>query len=414
MTKPGKSIADDIFAGVESVTKEWTKQRKAEERRSSARWRRAYIGAPRYTVKDAAWHVMERPYLQASANDTLPATARQVMYAARPQIQKDTGRQLDDQYFTQVLLPDYIEDHGVDWDVVFDDRGHFTEPHTKRTIGLGTLSVRHYLSKVSNIDFAKPSFAQAKLETNGPQGCYGAVLFVEKEGFLPLFSAVQIEKRFDVGVMSTKGMSVTAARQLVDEICGDHDIPLLLLHDFDKSGFSIAGTFQRDTRRYTFQNEIEIIDLGLRIADIHGLQSEPAFDKGSAEKRRWNLRQNGAKPEEIEFLLTQRVELNAMASDQLVGFVESKLTECGVQKIVPEKEHLAEAFRLFKRGRYIEKMVEEELKKLTDPESAVPDDLEQAVQKILAEHPEMRWIDAVRQLVPGEGEEQPAEGEAAP
>jgi hypothetical protein len=103
-----------------------------------------------------------------------------------------------------------------------------------------------------------------------------------------------------------------------------------------------------------------------------------------------------------------------MASDQLVAFVERKLTECGVQKIVPEKEHLAEAFRLFKRGRYIEKMVEEELKKLTDPESAVPDDLEQAVQKILAEHPEMRWIDAVRQLVPGEGEEQPAEGEAAP
>src|SRR5262245_66179932 len=121
MTKPGRSIADDIFAGVESVTKEWTKQRKAEERRASTRWRRAYIGAARYTVKDAAWDVMERAYLQASANDTLPATARQVMYAARPQIQKDTGRQLDDQYFTQTLLPDYIEEHGVDWDVVFDD-----------------------------------------------------------------------------------------------------------------------------------------------------------------------------------------------------------------------------------------------------------------------------------------------------
>ena len=30
----------------------------------------------------------------------------------------------------------------ADWDVVYDDRGHFTEPHTKRVIGLGTLNVR--------------------------------------------------------------------------------------------------------------------------------------------------------------------------------------------------------------------------------------------------------------------------------
>jgi hypothetical protein len=414
MSKPGKSIADDIFAGVESVTKEWTKQRKAEERHASARWRRSNIGLPRHTVKDAAWHVMDRAYLQASASVTLPATARQVMYAARPQIQKDTGRQLDDQYFTQVLLPDYIEEHGVDWDVVFDDRGHFAEPHTKCTIGLGTLSVRHYLSKIADIGFAKPSFAEARLETNGPQGCYGAILFVEKEGFLPLLNAVEIEKRFDIGVMSTKGMSVTAARQLVDEVCGDHDIPLLLLHDFDKSGFSIAGTFQRDTRRYKFRNKIKIIDIGLRIAAIDGLQSEPAFDKGSVEKRRRNLRENGASPQEIEYLLTQRVELNAMASDQLVAFVERKLTECGVKKIVPDQEHLAEAYRLFDRGRHIEQLVEEELKKLADADSAVPGDLEQAVEEILAEHPTMRWIDAVRELVQGASEEQPAEGEAAP
>ena len=46
-------------------------------------------------------------------------------------------------------------------------------------------------------------------------------------------------------------------------MCHEHDIPLLLLHDFDKSGFSIAGTLQRDTRRYEFQNSITTIDLGL-------------------------------------------------------------------------------------------------------------------------------------------------------
>jgi hypothetical protein len=398
MTKPGKSIADDILTGVESVTKEWTKQRRAEERRASARWRRAYIGAPRYTVKDAAWHVMERAYLQASANDTLPATARQVMYAARPQIQNDTGRQLDDQYFTQTLLPDYIEEHGVDWDVVFDDRGHFSEPHTDHTIGLGTLSVRHYLAKVDKIGFSDPSFDPGELKTRGPHGCYGAILFIEKEGFLPLFRAVRLAERFDIGIMSTKGMSVTAARQLVDEICGDHDIPLLILHDFDKSGFSIAGTFQRNTRRYTFRNEIEVIDLGLRFEDIEGLQSEPAFDKGSIEKRRWNLRHNGATEEEIEFLLAQRVELNAMPSDQLVDFVERKLGEHRVEKVVPDSEELAKAYRLFERGHRIQQRVEEELKKFDGAAAEAPDDIEDSVRTILANNPAIRWIDAVEMV----------------
>jgi hypothetical protein len=71
-------------------------------------------------------------------------------------------------------------------------------------------------------------------------------------------------------------MSVTAARLLADEMCGRHDIPLLLLHDFDKAGFSIAGTLQRDTRRYEFKNDITVVDLGFSLADVEamGLEGE--------------------------------------------------------------------------------------------------------------------------------------------
>jgi hypothetical protein len=39
-------------------------------------------------------------------------------------------------------LPDFVNENGVEWDIVYDDRGHFTEPHTKLVIGLGTLNVR--------------------------------------------------------------------------------------------------------------------------------------------------------------------------------------------------------------------------------------------------------------------------------
>jgi hypothetical protein len=148
---PDWRVANDIKDAVLAITKKWCKQRKAEERDASARAnRRARLMASsnRVTVKDAAYEIMERAYLKASTNGTLPANARQVMYAARAYIQEQTGEQLDAQYFIQQLLPDYINEHDVDWDVVFDDRGHFREPHTKRRFGLGGIAVREYLAGI--------------------------------------------------------------------------------------------------------------------------------------------------------------------------------------------------------------------------------------------------------------------------
>src|SRR5437867_7232090 len=93
---------------------------------------------------------MEKAYLMTSSDGTLPAQARQIMYVARGEIQERTGRRLDDQYFTQTLLPDYMSENSgktKDWNVVFDARGHFEEPHTERIVSLGTIEVRDYLEK---------------------------------------------------------------------------------------------------------------------------------------------------------------------------------------------------------------------------------------------------------------------------
>ena len=104
---------------------------------------------------------------------------------------------------------------------------------------------------------------------------------------MPLFEAVGLAKLYDIAIMSTKGMSVTASRELVDTLCSSHKIPLIVLHDFDKSGFSIVGTLKRDTRRYTFASNIEVIDAGLRLSDIAGLQREPSgIDSKSKSKAR--------------------------------------------------------------------------------------------------------------------------------
>jgi hypothetical protein len=109
--------ASAIIDAVQGVTKKWAKQRKQEERDRSARINRR-IAMMRYrhvSIKEAAWQVMEEAYLKASAGGTLPALARQVMYAARPGIQQLSDRPLGsrfDQYFTQTLLPEYMEEHG--------------------------------------------------------------------------------------------------------------------------------------------------------------------------------------------------------------------------------------------------------------------------------------------------------------
>ena len=207
-------------------------------------------------------------------------------------------------YFSQTLLPDYIEEHGVDWNVVYDARGHFEEPHTNRRIGCGTIEVGNYLHAMKEPEIVPAEFADANVDIIGPSGNLSAVLFCEKEGFNPLFKAVNLANRYDLMIISTKGVSVTAARQLIDNICGDNDLPLFVLHDFDVAGFLILGTLQRDTRRYQFSNAIEVIDLGLRLADIAGLEREPAAaTKTSASILRAQLAENGATDAEIAILL---------------------------------------------------------------------------------------------------------------
>jgi Topoisomerase 6 subunit A/Spo11, Toprim domain len=297
----------------------------------------------------------------------------------------------------------------ADWNVDYDDRGHFIEPHTGHMIGLGTLSVREYLGEVHDLKLQEAAFAPARIVTRGPHGAFGALLYTEKEGFLPLFEHVQLADRFDIGLMSSKGMSVVAARKLADAICHAYRIPLLVLHDFDKAGFSIvAGFKRRQSRRYTFENQIKVIDFGLRLNDVRGLLDEATYDKGSEEKRHANLRKNGATPKEVEFLLHRRVELNAMTSRQLVDFAEHKLMEHGIGKVVPKQADLTNAYRLFARGFEVEKIVKRELKKLNGGSQVmVPRDLARRVRDYLDQHPAERWDQAVaaisRSVADGDG-----------
>jgi hypothetical protein len=321
MTSKPIDIAASIIAGVESVTKDWAKQRKAEERDRSRRGRRwdRLVRDYHVTIRDAAWQVMAAAYAKASDNGRLPVRPRQIMYAARTEILALTEKDhLDDRYFTQTLLPDYLNEHPQcqNWDIVWDARGHFSEPHTQREIGLGTLEVRQYLGLRPKRSDPITVNRSILYPTLGPEHRFNTILFVEKEGFDPLFAAEHLAERYDLAIMSTKGMSVTAARLLLDELAVRGIARILVLHDFDVSGFSIFGTLGTSNRRYRFSNRVKLIDIGLRLVDVEamGLGSEPAMISGNWQTRVGTLLRHGATKEEIAFLQDERVELNAMTS----------------------------------------------------------------------------------------------------
>jgi DNA topoisomerase 6 subunit A-like protein len=400
-----------LMDAIEGVTKKWTKQRKREERERSASRNRHYYLVRRHTVslREAAWRVMEAAFMQASANNTLPANARQIMYAARPKVaqlaDKDIGTGFD-KYFTQTLLPGYIAERRPAWasKVAFDARGHFAEPHGNAEIELGTLEVRAYVADVRghHVNGLEFDVREDRYPTRGPKNRFGAVLFLEKEGFGPLLEAVNLGARYDLAIMSTKGMSVTASRELVEELCATHDIPLLVLHDFDISGFTIFGTLRSSTRRFTYRRRFKVIDLGLRLADIEGLQREDVF-VSSPSKTAATLRRHGATKKEVEILAGgERVELNALTSDALVALIERKLKRHGIAKVIPGDETLADAYRRMHQQSVIQDKIDELIEEL-DEETEVPPGLRQRIEKAIKLDPTRSWDAIVREIADGGG-----------
>jgi hypothetical protein len=269
------TVAGEIRAMLALVTKAWTKQKTAEIRDHNARLRRAEaVGrkAKPMSQVEAVRIEMPRAYMIASADNQYPANKRQIYYAIREAVEQMLGgKKLSSKYFTQTLLPDYIEAHPretADWDVVADDRGHFAEPHTGKRIGVGTLAVRAYIEEIAAPEISAIDIAEVEVVTNGPAGRYGSVLYIEKEGFDPIIEAASIPEEFDIAPMSCKGMSVIAARTIVEELCAKHGLKLFILRDFDVTGFTIKKTLHTSGKRYTFKRKVEAVDLGLRLADI--------------------------------------------------------------------------------------------------------------------------------------------------
>jgi len=402
---------------LDSVCSDWKKAKKNLKREVQLS-QKAYEKmlkderAESWSIKDAAYYVMEQAYMHASNNNTLPANARQIMYAARPLVMELTDGKCwaNSNYFTQGILNDFIKGNPeltAGWDVVFDARGHLVEPHTNNDVDLGTLEVRKYIKRWCNSQGDELSVSiNTSYPTHGPVNRFKFALFIEKEGFTELFKSVQLAERYDMAIMSTKGMSSTASRQLVERL-SEEGVTILVLHDFDKSGFSILGTLSGDTDRYQYATPPNIIDLGLRLEHVEVMELESEeVDYGKDKDPKANLRDNGATEEECEFLVSsynsegnwygKRVELNAMTSQQFIDWLEERLEEVGVEKFMPNDDVLEEAWERAWKNLQVQQAINKAIKELEEIEAPAPPlDFFQEISDRIQEETVKSWDEAV-------------------
>ena len=401
-----------IKALTTKVTKKWAKQIKREERsRRAALNRRDYLYSDRVCATEIAWPIVKAAYHELSQNGKLSVHARQLYYAVREPIREKTNRDsvIDSKYFTQNLLPRLMAEHpeAMSWRVVYDPRGHFIEPHTKKKVPIGTIDVDGYLRDIKAHelpDVAASDPIKVTFPTCGTRHRISAVLFIEKEGFNPLFRDVQLAERYDLAIMSTKGQSTVAARKLVDHLCADgRDVPLLVLHDFDKWGLSIAENLTEVSAaaeesgriRYEFANRITAIDFGLRLKDVEewNLPSERVKFTGAVPSL--------ATAEEAEFLRSnRRVELNAFKPADFIGWIEAKLDEHGIKKLIPSDAAIETAYRRSVEAAWINSKFQEITPEAEEKAGSVqvPKNLAVQIRKRLKKYPAQPWDEALANI----------------
>ena len=118
-------------------------------------------------------------------------------------------------------------------------------------------------------------------------------------------------------------------------------------------------------------------------------------------KRRRTLERHGATSDEIRFLRTRRVELNAMTSPQLVAFLETAFQRHGVEKLIPEPAVLDQHARYLLAQRYLADLVKQQSDDIAARAAGakLPDDLDDRLHRLLAYRPELSWDAAIAEIL---------------
>ena len=322
---PGGLIGDAIFGAIKPLYKEGEKQRKQRVRVPRTSY--YYAPEPKVSQKDIVFEILPRAIANAGTN----FSRRDLYYAARPlcydHSEWETGKTLEYSYFSQQLLTEYQEENGLIAGMWTDPRGHLHEPHTGKSVALGTREVASY-------EF--------------PEYTFDKILYVEKEGEWPKLKAAKLGERYDMAIASAKGYPVEAVRELFTRAEGG-DYQLFVFHDADLDGYNIARVMREATRRMPGY-DVDVIDIGLTVEDAldMNLDPEPFSRKNDISSE---LRMSLSDVAE-EYLYRpfyggvsgERFELNSILPDtSRIEYIERKLKENGVRgKVIPLEEELGD------------------------------------------------------------------------
>jgi hypothetical protein len=186
-------------------------------------------------------------------------------------------------------------------------------------------------------------------------------------------------------------------------------VTILCLRGFDKAEFSIVHTLRTNTRRWQYTKVPNVIDLGLRLEDVEAMQLAREWVAYESKiDPRINLWECGATEEECDFLCSGRpllagqvngYELNAMDSVRFITWLETKLREVGVCKVVPEQAVLETAYRQMVRLSRVQHAMDTAIATLpTDAAIPVPANLVQQLRTAI-EGTAQPWDEALWHLV---------------
>ncbi|MFH1006624.1 MAG: hypothetical protein V1800_03865 [Candidatus Latescibacterota bacterium] len=167
----------------------------------------------------------------------------------------------------------------------------------------------------SKIDLDPPDIDEM-IDTKGPANRFNNALFIEKEGFSEILADARFPERYSMALMSTKGIPVAAACDLIDALVSENHY-----------------------RSY----------------------------------------------------VGQRVEINAMTSEQLIEWLDHKFAEHNVTKLIPDAETIAEAYKRAMFLNRIQAKIEEFAEEMEGDDTDVPAGLRDQVAAMLANDPIASW-----------------------
>jgi hypothetical protein len=275
----------------------------------------------RQSIKDVVLENLDQAIADAGGEGEYRFNERQIFYQLRPIVLEETGQPLLTGNFKGILT-DYENENGEIAGMYREPRGSIYHPHRGDDIPLGTLTVE---------DYERPIWT------------FNKIVYIEKEGFSEALKDNGWPERHDCALMSSKGFTTRAARDLVDKLA-EHDEPCTVYcaHDADAWGTMIYQTFQEATKARAAR-KVRIVNLGLEpweaIAD--GLEVEDV-EKGEKRKPVADYvleREDGEYWE--EWLQTHRTELNAMTTPQFIEWLDHKMAEHSEGKLIPPPKVIA-------------------------------------------------------------------------